>query len=121
MLFKDSRSNKSFVVRRERKGVRRAQLEYTLLGTCGEGDGKCSLVRVRMCTGRSHQIRVQFASRKMPLLGDRKYGSRMGAGGIALWSYCLSFTHPGTGERVSFSAPPPEHEPWSGFDMGGAL
>ena len=118
MLFKDSRSNKSYVVKRERKGVRRARLEYALLGTLGEGEEARSLVRVRLHTGRSHQIRVQFASRKMPLLGDGKYGSRAG-GDIALWSYCLSFTHPGTGERVSFTAAPPlERAPWNAFVKG---
>lgn len=121
LLFRDSRSNKSFVVKRERKGVRRARLEYTLLGTRGEGEGKCSLVRVRLHTGRSHQIRVQFASRRMPLLGDGKYGSRLGGGEIALWSYSLSFTHPATGERVSFTIPPPEREPWSGFKLAFTL
>ncbi|MCM1149266.1 MAG: RluA family pseudouridine synthase [Butyricicoccus sp.] len=117
LLFKDSRANKSYVVRRERKGVRRARLEYVLLGTLGEGERTRSLVRVRLHMGRSHQIRVQFASRKMPLLGDGKYGSRIG-GEIALWSYSLSFTHPGTGGRVSFTAPPPEREPWSAFAKG---
>ncbi len=117
LLFKDSRANKSYVVKRERKGVRRARLEYALLGTLGEGGEARSLVRVRLHTGRSHQIRVQFASRKMPLLGDGKYGSRAG-GGIALWSYCLSFTNPGTGGRVSFTAPPPERAPWSDFTKG---
>lgn len=119
LLFKDSRANKSYVVRRERKGVRPARLEYALLQTLGEGEEKRSLVRVRLHTGRSHQIRVQFASRKMPLLGDGKYGSRVG-GALALWSHSLSFTHPGTGQRLSFTAPPPERAPWSSFDIGGA-
>lgn len=118
LLFKDSRSNKSYVVRRERKGVRRARLEYALLETLGEGERARSLVRVRLHTGRSHQIRVQFASRKMPLLGDGKYGSRVGGPEIALWSYSLSFTHPVTGGRVSFTAPPPESAPWSDFAKG---
>lgn len=120
LLFRDSQRNKSFVVSRERRGVRRARLEYEVLETRGGGESACSLVRVRLHTGRSHQIRVQFASRKMPLLGDGKYGSRLGSGGgVALWSYSLSFTHPGTGKRVSFSCPPPERGPWSGFDISG--
>lgn len=119
LLFKDSRRNKTFVVSRERRGVRPARLEYELLETRGEGEARCSLVRVRLHTGRSHQIRVQFASRRMPLLGDGKYGSRCGRGEIALWSHTLSFTHPGTGARVSFSAPAPEREPWSGFWSSG--
>lgn len=122
LLFRDSRRNKSFVVSRERRGVRRARLEYEVLKTRGGGGTLRSLVRVRLHTGRSHQIRVQFASRKMPLLGDGKYGSRLGSGGIALWSHSLSFTHPETGRRVSFTAPPPEGGTWSDFDLleGGA-
>ena len=119
LLFKDSRRNKSFVVSRERRGVRPARLEYELLETRGEGHLRRSLVRVRLHTGRSHQIRVQFASRKMPLLGDGKYGSRLGGGEIALWSHSLCFTHPGTGLRVSFSAAPPDRGSWSGFDISG--
>ena len=70
-LWKDSRKNKVFVVKRQRGGVKKARLEFTRL-TAGEQ----SLVRVRLHTGRSHQIRVQFSSRGFPLVGDHKYGSR---------------------------------------------
>ena len=70
LLWKDSAKNKVFVVKRERKGVKPARLEFTRLSA-----GECSLVRVRLHTGRSHQIRVQFASRRHPLWGDGKYGS----------------------------------------------
>ena len=72
LLLKDARKNKVFVVTRERGGVKKARLEYTRLET----DGETSLVRIRLHTGRSHQIRVQFASRKHPLLGDHKYGAK---------------------------------------------
>ena len=71
LLWKDSRKNKVFVVKRQRGGVKKARLEFTRL-TAGEQ----SLVRVRLHTGRSHQIRVQFSSRGFPLVGDHKYGSR---------------------------------------------
>ena len=71
LLWKDSAKNKVFVVKRERKGVKKARLEFTRL-TAGEA----SLVHVRLHTGRSHQIRVQFASRGFPLVGDHKYGAR---------------------------------------------
>lgn len=71
LLFKDSSKNKVFVVKRERRGVKRARLEFTRLST-----GDVSDVHIRLHTGRSHQIRVQFASRGFPLVGDRKYGSR---------------------------------------------
>ena len=71
-LFKDSRKNKVFVVKRERKGVKYAKLEYNVLKQFDD----TSLVHIRLYTGRSHQIRVQFASRGFPLVGDHKYGSR---------------------------------------------
>ena len=99
LLFKDSKKNKSYVVTRERKGVRRAELSYETLCTNGEH----SLVRVKLRTGRSHQIRVQFSSRKMPLVGDRKYGSEEKCN-IALFSHILSF--PYKGKTVTFSANP---------------
>ena len=71
LLFKDSSKNKVFVVKRERKGVKKARLEYERLS-----EGEASLVRIRLDTGRSHQIRVQFASRGFPLVGDKKYGAK---------------------------------------------
>ena len=89
-LFKDSRKNKVFVVKKERKGVKQARLEFTRL-TAGES----SLVRIRLHTGRSHQIRVQFASRGFPLVGDHKYGSRDEATAPMLFSCRLSFPYKG--------------------------
>ena len=71
LLWKDAKKNKVFVVRRQRGGVKRARLEYRVLKS-----GETSLVRIRLHTGRSHQIRVQFSSRGYPLVGDHKYGSR---------------------------------------------
>lgn len=98
-LFKDSKKNKVFVVKRERKGVKKARLEYTRLT-----DVEPALVRVRLHTGRSHQIRVQFASRGYPLLGDHKYGARDGRAAPALFSCCLTF--PYGGKTLSYSAYP---------------
>ena len=72
LLYRDAAKNKSFVVKRPRRGVKEAELAYTLL----ERGPETALVRVALHTGRSHQIRVQFSSRAMPLLGDVKYGSR---------------------------------------------
>lgn len=86
LLFKDSSKNKVFVVKRERKGVKKARLEYELLR-----GGETSLVRVRLHTGRSHQIRVQFASRGYPLCGDRKYGGKDDFAAPLLYSCCLQF------------------------------
>ena len=101
-LFKD-RSNKTFVVRRERKGVKKAILTYRTESTFDtEKYGALSLVSVLLQTGRTHQIRVQFASRRLPLLGDGKYGARDNAPFLALASRKLTFRHPGTGEEMSF-------------------
>ncbi|MGN0982643.1 MAG: pseudouridine synthase, partial [Candidatus Limivicinus sp.] len=92
LLFHDQRKNKSYVVKRERKGVKKARLSFRVLARTEEA----SLVQVRLFTGRTHQIRVQFASRGMPLLGDARYGG--GGGKLALWSVRLSF--PWQGEQV---------------------
>lgn len=97
LLLHDNRKNKSYVVSRMRGGVKKARLSYQVLGK--EKDK--TLVQVRLFTGRSHQIRVQFASRRMPLLGDGRYGG--GSGKIALWSVRLSFPHPGRKEMCTFS------------------
>ncbi len=75
LLFKDSRKNKSFVVKKERKGVKKASLEYNVLSTKQTESGDLSIVEILLHTGRTHQIRVQFASRKMALVGDGKYGA----------------------------------------------
>ena len=117
LLFHDTQRNKSFVVTRQRRGVREAILDYQLLG-CLED---CALVRVLLHTGRTHQIRIQFASRGMPLLGDRTYGSRRKDCGIALWSAALGFPHPFSREFLRFCAPPPDTAPWQFFDTRGDL
>ena len=112
LLFRDAAHNKSYVVTRMRKGVREARLDYTALA---HHDG-LTLVRVRLHTGRTHQIRVQFTSRGLPLAGDRKYGiPEDGTVPLALWAYRLSFAHPQTGQEMSFTCPPPETEPWTRF------
>jgi len=99
LLFKDSRKNKVFVVKKQRSGVKSARLSYTRLT-----DDNPSLVRIRLYTGRSHQIRVQFSSRGYPLVGDHKYGSRAKETEPRLFCCCLRFAH--KGEMRSFSASP---------------
>ena len=96
-LFKDSRKNKVFVVKKERKGIKQARLEYKRLTECDP-----SLVRIRLYTGRSHQIRVQFSSRGFPLVGDHKYGSRDSSTAPMLFSCCLSFPYGGRQHRYEF-------------------
>lgn len=102
-LYHDKKSNKTFVVKNERKGVKKAELAWILQKSTESDSGPLSLIRVGLHTGRSHQIRIQFASRKMSLVGDGKYGSRIKAPCIALWSYRLAFRHPVTGEMLDFS------------------
>ena len=113
-LYHDSRLNKSFVVKGQRKGSKKALLRYRVLATADSG---LSLVHIRLYTGRTHQIRVQFGSRGYPLCGDGKYGSRNNNRcHCALWSYRLSFPHPASGERVSFCALPQlNNDPWALF------
>ncbi len=116
LLFHDSKVNKTYVVKRERKGVRKAALRYEKLGTVECDDDCISLLRVKLLTGRTHQIRAQFSSRRMPVAGDARYGSKIKCP-TALWSYSLSFLHPVTGERMSFSQLPDKVFPFSKFDV----
>ena len=99
LLFKDSRKNKVFVVKRQRAGVKKARLEFTRLT-----QGETSLVRVRLHTGRSHQIRVQFASRGYPLVGDHKYGAKDALTAPMLYSCRITF--PYHGEETQFTSYP---------------
>ena len=87
LLFKDSRKNKVFVVKKQRSGVKEAKLQYRYLGK--------GLIHVRLFTGRSHQIRVQFASRGFPLVGDHKYGSRAQETAPMLFSCRITFPYQG--------------------------
>ena len=91
LLWKDSRQNKVFVVKRMRGGVKKARLEYQRLSS-----GETSLVRIRLHTGRSHQIRVQFASRGFPLVGDHKYGARDSSPAPMLFSCRITFPYRGS-------------------------
>ena len=115
LLFHDSRCNKTFVVTRQRKGVRDAKLSYRTISQIEHEGTALTLVRVRLYTGRTHQIRVQFASRGLPLLGDIRYGSKDPRCGPALWSCRLCLRHPDSGKMLDFTAPPPAQYPWDLF------
>ena len=115
LLFHDSTTNKTYVVKRQRRGVKEAELRYRTLETRSVTEGEISLLRIELVTGRSHQIRVQFASRKLPLIGDSRYGSSYRGSAIALWAEQLSFPHPKTGTVMTFTCPPPEEWPWKVF------
>ena len=99
LLWKDNGKNKVFVVKRMRGGVKKARLEF-----CRLSEGETSLVRIRLHTGRSHQIRVQFSSRGFPLVGDHKYGSR--AEGTDPMLYSCKITFPHKGKILSFESLP---------------
>ena len=109
LMYRDKARKMSFVTDRPGKGVQEALLEYE---TLKRKDGM-SLVRVRLYTGRTHQIRCQFASRGLPLVGERKYCQPRDDCTLALFSHRLSFIHPGSGEAMSFVKEPPESYPWN--------
>lgn len=114
LLWRNRSTRRTVVVAEPRKEAKRAQLLYRVLA---EANGM-SLVQIRLLTGRTHQIRVQFSSRGLPLVGDRKYGRGDEDGcAIALWSYRLRFFHPQTDEPLEFSLEPPACAPWTDFSL----
>ncbi len=115
LLFRDAARGKSFLVDRPRKGVREAVLSYRTVATVG-GDEPLSLVAIRLGTGRTHQIRVQFSGRNMPLYGDGRYGGRERAP-LGLFARRLSLPHPTTGRKMTFLLPLPEEEAFSYFSV----
>lgn len=108
LLGRDKARKMTFVAAEPAKGVQEAVLDYRVLNHAEE----MSRVQIRLHTGRTHQIRVQFASRGMPLVGERKYSELNDPCEIALWSYRIGFAHPKTGERMEFSHNPPDVYPW---------
>ena len=115
LLYHDVRRNKSFVVNRPRKGVREAVLDYHVLERISGDSGPLSLIGIRLHTGRTHQIRVHFASHKMPLFGDGRYGGTKGSS-LGLWSHKLTFPHPINGQIISaVSDPDWTTAPWCFF------
>ena len=109
LLYRDKARKMTMVASEPGKGVQEAVLDYWVLSRTE----KISRVGVRLHTGRTHQIRVQFASRGMPLVGERKYCTWDDPCEIALWSYKIGFIHPVTGERMVFSQEPPRCYPWT--------
>ena len=111
LLYRDKARRMTMVAQEPGKGVQQALLDYQVLGR-REG---LSLVKIRLHTGRTHQIRVQFASRGMPLVGERKYSTLEDDCQIALWSHALGFVHPTTGKPMSIRKQPPREYPWELF------
>lgn len=110
-LYRSKRDRKTFVTDGKNRNAQEAILFYRTLQKLQD----MSLVRVKLITGRTHQIRCQFSFRGLPLYGDGKYGSKNGNERIALWSCHLSFRHPVSGEWMEFHANPPEKTPWDCF------
>ena len=106
LLFHDRTKNKTYVVNRDRRGVKPARLSYRVLRILSETPRE-SLLEIALETGRTHQIRVQCAHRGLPLRGDRRYGGK-GPDGPCLFAWKLSFPDPDTGGEKSFTAPLPE-------------
>jgi len=108
LLRRDKQERKTYVADAPAKDVQEAILEYE---TVSRRDG-LSMVRIKLITGRTHQIRCQFSSRGLPLVGDRKYSLNEDGCDIALWSHSLSFTHPKNGQQMRFEQAPPDRWPW---------
>lgn len=109
LLYRDKARRMTMVAKESAKGVQEAILDYQVMNCT---DTMCR-VRVLLKTGRTHQIRVQFASRNLPLVGERKYAVQEDPCEIALWSHRIGFVHPATGEKMTFSKEPPAVYPWT--------
>ncbi len=109
LLYRDKARRMTMVASEPARGVQEAVLDYEVLHHTEE----YSRIKILLRTGRTHQIRVQFSSRGMPLVGERKYAVLEDPCEIALWSHKIGFTHPGTGQWMEFNRKPPETYPWT--------
>ena len=109
LLGRDKARRMTYVAKEPGKGIQEAVLHYQTLSR----SDTLSKVRIQLETGRTHQIRVQFASRGLPLVGERKYAVQEDPCEIALWSCHLAFTHPGNGNKMDFFLEPPRIYPWT--------
>ena len=110
-LHRDKAERKTYVVPEGAAEAQEAILEYETKDTAGD----ISLLRIRLHTGRTHQIRCQLAAHGWPIVGDRKYGRGDGGKEIALRSHIIGFMHPKTGAAVSYISETPDIYPWSQF------
>ena len=111
LLLRNKAERKTYVVQQPGKDVQEAILDFERLAQTDD----ITKVRIVLQTGRTHQIRCQFSSRGLPLVGDKKYGGPEIDGPIALWSHRLAFDHPYSGKRMEFIHEPPPIEPWTAF------
>lgn len=115
LLGRDKARKMTFVAREPAKGIQQASLSYRVLASTGQ----MTKVEIQLHTGRTHQIRVQFASRGLPLVGERKYSTLEDPCEIALFSQHIGFSHPGTGQWMTFRHEPPDGYPWDAFSSIG--
>ena len=109
LLYRDKARKMTMVAAEPAKGVQEALLDFEVLNRIPG----YSRVGIRLRTGRTHQIRVQFSSRGVPLVGERKYSTLEDPCEIALWSHSIGFCHPATGEKLTFTKEPPQIFPWT--------
>ena len=109
LLLRDKQERKTYIVQESGKDVQEAVLDYRVINRIED----MTRVRIRLHTGRTHQIRAQFSGRGLPLVGDKKYGVPEDDCNIALWSYRLAFLHPYSGKPMEFTMEPPQVYPWS--------
>ncbi len=114
-LLKDSKKNMVSVVKASEKASKKAILDYRIKET----QNNLSLAEISLITGRAHQIRVQFASRGFPIIGDMKYGKTIKdrKSELALWSSTISFEHPVKKNRITLATPRPKKWPWELFSQ----
>ena len=109
-MLKDEKTNISRIAEKTEPGAKEARLYYEVLSQ----EGSLTLVKIRLFTGRSHQIRVQFSAIGCPLVGDMRYGKGEKQQ-LALWSHSLSFEHPIQKEKITITSDPPKCYPWNLF------
>lgn len=109
LLWRDKQERKTYIVQESGKDVQEAVLDYQVV----RRNEDMTRVRIRLHTGRTHQIRAQFSGRGLPLVGDKKYGVPEDDCNIALWSFRLAFLHPYSGKPMEFTIEPPRIYPWS--------
>lgn len=112
LLGRDKARKMTYIAEKSAKGIQEAILDYEVMQSVND----CSLVKIQLQTGRTHQIRVQFSGRGMPLAGERKYAVLQDDFDIALWSHSISFIHPISGCAMKFSDNPPAQIPWIFFN-----
>lgn len=110
-LTKDTKTNMVSVT--NAKVGKKSILHYQVLAT----KNGHTLVEIHLETGRPHQIRVQFASRNLPLVGDQRYNKNAKKVQIALWAVSLTFPHPTTKDKITIHSDPPEIWPWTEFEV----